>query len=212
MSVCDRRIVMAWLAFCAIRRGKREERERDVMSGVVGVTRPRGALPFGGDGPTTARRLALLLLATLAVCASLGASGGALGSAGAAEPVAHASRTVNLNESGRLQLTSKSGFTLNERGSASGTITGSIYIHLHLVSSSRVTAEVSIFPSNGSLSGTGSASYHVNGGTAAFSGTLAITRGTGKYAQARASSLAFSGTIQRRNDAVTVRLSGPLSD
>jgi hypothetical protein len=211
MSVCYRGIVMAWSAFCAICRGKREEGERDV-SRLAGVTGPQGVLPFGGGGPRTARRSASLLVATLAVSAGLGTWAGTLGSAGAAESVAYASRTINLNESGRLQLTSKSGFTLNERGSASGTITGSIYIHLHLVSSSKVTAEVSIFPSNGSLSGTGSASYHVNGGTATFSGTLAITRGTGRYAHARASSLAFTGMIQRRNDAVTVRLTGPLSD
>jgi hypothetical protein len=196
-----------------LRHLSREARGRGArVSGVVGVTGPRGALPLGGGERTRTRRLASLLASTVAVLAALGAWAGVLGSARAAGPVAGASRTISLNESGRLQLTSKSGFTLNERGSASGTITGSIYIHLHLVSSSKVTAEVSIFPSNGSLSGTGSASYHVNGGTATFSGTLAITRGTGKYAHARASSLAFTGTIQRRNDAVTVRLTGPLSD
>ena len=70
---------------------------------------------------------------------------------------ASASRSVSLNESGRLHLTSKQGFTLNEQGSASGTITGTIYIHLHLTSTSKVTAEVSIYPSGGSLTGNGSA-------------------------------------------------------
>lgn len=125
--------------------------------------------------------------------------------------LAKLARTVSLNESGRLRLTSKKGFTLNERGSASGTITGSIYIHLHLVSSSKVTAEVNIYPREGSLTGSGSASYHVVGGYAAFSGTLSITRGSGKYARARASGLRFTGTIQRRDDSVSVQLSGPLS-
>jgi hypothetical protein len=108
-------------------------------------------------------------------------------------------------------LTSKQGFTLNEQGSASGTITGAIYIHLHLTSTSKVTAEVSIYPSGGSLSGNGSATYRVEGAYAVFTGTLAITRGSGKYSHARASALRFTGTIQRRNDAVTVRVSGPLS-
>jgi hypothetical protein len=126
-------------------------------------------------------------------------------------PGAHLARAMSLNESGRLQLTSKMGFTLNERGSTSGTITGAMYIHLNLASSSRVTAEVNIYPRGGSLTGTGSASYRVEGGVAAFSGTLSITRGTGKYAHARASGLRFTGTIQRRNDAVSVQLSGPLS-
>lgn len=139
--------------------------------------------------------------------------GGAAGIADAARPpaVARLARTVSLNESGRLRLTSKKGFTLNERGSASGTIAGSIYIHLHLVSDTRVTAEVNIYPRGGSLTGNGSASYHVVGGYAAFTGTLSITRGSGKYARARASRLRFTGTIQRRDDSVSVRLSGPLS-
>jgi hypothetical protein len=51
----------------------------------------------------------------------------------------------------------------------------------------------------------------VVGGYAAFSGTLSITRGSGKYARARASGLRFTGTIQRRGDSVSVHLSGPLS-
>jgi hypothetical protein len=131
--------------------------------------------------------------------------------ASAASPSAGAARSVSLNESGRLHLTSKQGFTLNEQGSASGTITGTIYIHLHLTSTSKVTAEVSIYPSGGSLSGNVSAAYRVEGGVAAFTGTLSITRGSGKYAHARASALRFTGTIQRRGDAVSVRVSGPLS-
>lgn len=136
----------------------------------------------------------------------------AAGSGSAAErTVASAARTVSLGEAGRLRLTSKKGFTLNERGSASGTIAGSIYIHLHLVSDSKVTAEVNIYPPGGSLTGSGSGSYRVVGGYASFSGTLSITRGSGRYAHARASGLRFTGTIQRRDDSVSVRLSGPLS-
>jgi len=118
---------------------------------------------------------------------------------------------MSLKESGRLRLTSKHGFTLNEQGTASGTIGGTIFIHLHLVSSSRVTAEVNIYTHGGSLSGGGSSSYQVRGAVAAFSGTLAVTRGTGSYSRARASGLRFTGSIQRRNDSVTVQLSGPLS-
>jgi hypothetical protein len=148
-------------------------------------------------------------LAFLAVAACTGPL--AVGAAGAVSPRASASRTLSLNESGRLHLTSKQGFTLNEQGSASGTITGTIYIHLHLTSTSKVTAEVSIYPSGGSLSGNGSAAYRVEGSVAAFTGTLAITRGSGKYAHARASALRFTGTIQRRGDAVSVHVSGPLS-
>jgi hypothetical protein len=155
----------------------------------------------------------MLCAASLASMGVGGLCAGTAGARGVAWPsaIAKLARTVSLSESGRLRLTSKKGFTLNERGSASGTIAGSIYIHLHLVSSSKVTAEVNIYPRGGSLTGSGSASYHVVGGYAAFSGTLSVTRGSGKYARARASGLRFTGTIQRRDDSVSVQLSGPLS-
>jgi hypothetical protein len=148
--------------------------------------------------------------------ASVGALTGAafLGtgiSSAAGSPTAHAAKTITLNETGQLHRTSHSGLKLNEQGSASGTIKGPIYIHLNVVSPNRVTAEVSIFPSGGSLTGSGSAAYHVNGGTASFSGTMAITRGTGTYAGAHGSGLSFSGTIQRLSGAVTVHLSGHIT-
>jgi len=123
-----------------------------------------------------------------------------------------AARAITLHESGHLRLTSRHGFTLNERGSASGTITGTIYIHLNIVSTNRVTAEVNIYPSGGSLSGYAKASYHVAGPTAGFAGSMSIIRGSGGYGHARGSGLSFSGTIQRSNDAVTVHLSGAMSD
>ena len=69
-------------------------------------------------------------------------------------------RTVSLHETGNLRLTSKHGFTLNEQGSATGTFSGTIYVHLTIVSSSRVKAEVSISRSGGSISGEATASYH----------------------------------------------------
>jgi hypothetical protein len=148
-----------------------------------------------------------LTLGVVACALALGA-GGAFGSTGS--PHARAANTISLNENGNLRLTSHHGFHLNEQGTASGTIKGSIYIHLDVSSTNRVTAEVNIYPSNGSLTGSGSANYRADGGRATFSGTLSISRGTGSYAGAHASGLSFSGTIQRVNDATTVHLSGPL--
>jgi hypothetical protein len=122
-----------------------------------------------------------------------------------------AARTFSLNDTGRLHLTSHHGFTLNEQGSASGTISGTIYIHLHVVSTNHVSAEVNIYPSGGSLTGYASASYHPSGGLASFNGTMSIARGTGRYSHAHGSGLSFTGTIQRSNDAVTVRVNGRMS-
>jgi hypothetical protein len=130
----------------------------------------------------------------------------------AVDPTAVVARTFSLNESGNLHLTSKHGFTLNERGPASGTVAGTIYVHLNIVSTTRVTAEISIYPSGGSITGNGTANYRREGATAHFSGSLSINRGTGSYRHAQGSGLSFSGVIQRSNDAVTVHVSGKVSD
>lgn len=124
---------------------------------------------------------------------------------------ASASRTLSLSDSAHLHLTSKHKFTLDEQGYASGTISGTIYIHLNIVSVNHVTAEVNIYPSGGSLTGYASASYHPAGGVATFSGSMYIARGTGRYSRAHGSGLSFTGTIKRENDAVTVHVNGRMS-
>jgi hypothetical protein len=152
-------------------------------------------------------------LTIAAISAALLAGAGALALAPGvgAHPVARTARTITLNDSGRLRLTSHHGFTLNEKGTASGTIPGTIYIHLNVSSTNSVTAEVNIYPSGGSLTGKASAGYHVHGAYATFNGTMKIARGTGRYSRARGSDLSFTGTIQRSSDAVGVRVSGRMS-
>lgn len=158
-----------------------------------------------------AQRAGLVVCTASLVCvlALAGAPGAGLAQAGAAS--GRAARTISLNETGRLHLTSKKGFTLNEVGAATGTIKGKIYLHLKIVSTKHVTAEVNIYPSGGSLTGSASAGYQVRGGTASFDGTMSVTHGSGSYRSARASGLGFAGTISRDNDAVTVHLTGSLS-
>ena len=155
------------------------------------------------------RRRILGACGAVALCSlpSFGLGGSAL----AASPRGRAGRTISLSETGRLHLTSHRGLTLNEAGQASGTVAGKIYIHLKIASTNRVTAEVNIYPSGGSLTGYAQASYHVAGPVAKFSGSMSVTRGAGSYAHAHGSNLAFSGTIERSNDSVSVRLSGHLS-
>lgn len=153
-------------------------------------------------------RAAVLLAGGLTTVALLTA-----GSAAAARSSARSARTISLNETGHLHLTSKHNYTLNEQGRASGTATGTIYVHLTAVSSSRVVVEVNIYPRRGSISGTGRASYRRMGATASFSGSMTINRGSGSYAHAHGSGLSFSGTIaESSNDAITVHVSGRVSD
>lgn len=153
----------------------------------------------------TALAICLLALGALAPLSA--------GEGGASDPSAHASRTISLSETGRLHLTSKHNFTLNEQGSASGTVAGTIYVHLTAVSTSRVTAEVNIYHGGSSISGYGTAGYHRASTTASFSGSMSINRGTGSYARVHGSGLSFSGTIAESNhDAITVHVSGRVSD
>jgi hypothetical protein len=127
-------------------------------------------------------------------------------------PQAGSARTVSLREAGNLRLTSKRGFTLNEQGSATGTLSGTLHVRLTIVSNNHVKAEVSISRNGGSISGEATASYHRSNGSASFSGSLLVSGGTGSYAHAHGSGLSFGGTIQNSNDAIAVHLGGSISD
>jgi hypothetical protein len=155
-------------------------------------------------GPTLLA-IAAIYVGGICAAASLGAN------AAAATP-AHAARTISINDHGALHLISKHGFTLNEQGSASGSVSGPIHVVLKIVSSSRVTAEVTISPRGGSIYGSASASYHKGEPDASFSGTLSVDRGSGSYAHAQGSGLGFKGTIASSNDAISVSVNGRLSD
>jgi hypothetical protein len=154
--------------------------------------------------------LSVAALASLA--ASLACGAPALSAPRLRGTVASSARVLSLDESGSLHLTSKHGFTLNEQGRASGTVRGVIYVHLTIVSSRRVTAELNIYPSGGSITAVGSASYHKEATNARFAGSMSIERGSGSFAHARGSDLSFSGAIQRSNDAVTVHVAGSAVD
>lgn len=134
-----------------------------------------------------------------------------VGSAGAANPAAHAARTINIGESGSLRLSNKRGSELKEQGFAKGTLGGPIYIQLRVISTRSVTAQVQVYPSGGLLRGSASANFRTHGSYASFSGHMNITGGSGRYSKAHGSNLSFTGTINRSNSAVSVHMSGRLS-
>lgn len=128
-----------------------------------------------------------------------------------APAAALAGGSISLKEAGSLKrVGAAKGLNLTEKGTASGTIDGSISLSLHVVSTNKVTATVTVSPKGGSLSGSGSASYHVQGSNAYFGGTLSITKGSGSWSGAHASDLKFSGKIERASGNVSVSLSGTL--
>ena len=162
------------------------------------------------DRPSRISRAATIAAAALGVliaAAPLGPSATL-----ASSPTATATRTTSLRENGNLRLTSRHGFTLNEQGRASGTIAGTIYVHLKIVSSKRVTAEVNIYARGGSISGYADASYRREGATGNFSGSLSVNRGSGSYNHARGTGLSFDGTIRRSDYAIAVRVRGNVTD
>jgi hypothetical protein len=149
-----------------------------------------------------------------AVALAAGTCGLALtmGATGASGATAGAARTVSLNDTAHLRKTSSHGFNLYESGSTSGSISGSITLHLDVVSTNRVTAQITVHPrGGGSINGSASGSYRNNGATASFSGAMSVTSGSGSYSGAHGSGLSFSGTIERTTDAVTVHVSGHFS-
>ncbi len=154
-------------------------------------------------------RHSLAVGGTLAVAA--GALALAAGVAGASGSTAHAARTVTLNDSGNLHKTSKKGFNLYESGNASGSISGSISLHLDVTGTNHFTAELTVHPRGSSISGKASGAYRTNGGTESFSGTLTVTGGSGGYSGAHGGGISFSGTLNRSNDSVTVHVNGKFS-
>lgn len=133
------------------------------------------------------------------------------GTAGASGSGAQAARTITLNDSAHLHKTAHHGLNLYESGATSGSIGGSLSLHLDVVSTNRVTAQLTVYTHGGSINATASGSYRNNGATASFSGTLSISGGSGSYAHAHGTGLSFSGTIERSNDAASVRVNGHFS-
>jgi hypothetical protein len=160
----------------------------------------------------TTRAAASIALVTGALGAIAGPGGEPPALAARSRGAAFAARAISLNESARLHLTSRHGFTLDEQGSASGSVSGPMYVHLTIVSTTRVVAEVNFYPRGGSISGKATASYKRGSSTASFSGTLSIARGTGSYAHVHGSGLSFSGTIRRSDEAIAVQVHGEASE
>ena len=98
------------------------------------------------------KRGAVATFAAAACMTVLGVAASGVAASPGSSP-AFAARTISLNETGQLRRTSSHGLKLNEQGSASGTIRGTMYVHLDVVSANRVTAEVNIYPSGGSPHG-----------------------------------------------------------
>jgi hypothetical protein len=113
----------------------------------------------------------------------------------------HASDRANLHYVGAV------GEEVYETGSASGTLPGSM--HVHMIFESNFSGSFTIYTRGGSIDGRGSARPHGGGIYESFAGTLVVTGGTGRYRHARGTA-ALYGTFDRDNYALTVKTAGTL--
>ncbi len=152
--------------------------------------------------------------ATAAVCGALAA--GLLATATQHEPAyadqstrsAHAAHVLNATDTAHLRYISSSGSLLLDEGKASGTLPGSMRVHLNL--GTTFTGTFTIRAAGGSIEGRGDATPHGSGTYESFSGTLTVTGGTGRYAHAHGHGGLY-GTFDRDNYALVIKTTGSLS-
>jgi hypothetical protein len=126
--------------------------------------------------------------------------------ASAASPTAEAAarrRTLTVVDTVRLTLVRKDGNVVYQRGTATGTLPGTVSARFE-TSLTRVSGKVTFYPYGGGSITMNAVGYpqstrRVTG----LIGNLAVRSGTGKYARALGSGT-FSGTANRRNWSVTV--------
>jgi hypothetical protein len=159
---------------------------------------------------------ALLLAAALAAlalgaAAALGAQPlGAAVTTATAQPLAHASRILNVRAEGRLRFVRASGSTLLDEGRVSGSFPGTVKVRFLYNGAPTVSAQFTISGAGGSISAraSGRLSSPVSV-TPSFSGHMQITGGSGRYAHVRGSGQLF-GVFNRRTYALSVQAIGKL--
>jgi hypothetical protein len=123
--------------------------------------------------------------------------------------VAHAARTVSISETATLRLVGRLGHVLNERGTATGTYSGSIEARLVAITGTTGEATITVYTRGGSLKARAITRAHPVGPLAYFRGTAVILSGTGSWSHA-SGSLSFTGKLDRQNFHATAEMRGTL--
>jgi hypothetical protein len=144
--------------------------------------------------------------ATAVLCGAFAA--GCLATATQSVARAHAAHVLNATDTAHLHYISSSGSLLFDEGKATGTLPGSMRVHLNL--GTTFTGTFTISASGGSIEGHGSATPHGSGTYESFSGTLTVTGGTGRYAHAHGHGGLY-GTFDRDNYALVIKTTGSLT-
>lgn len=153
------------------------------------------------------RRMWLMLpAATVGVIVGLAPSAPAHSNANAV-----AARALAFNVSSNLTLVGKPGHVLNEKGTFTGSQSGTIAIRFTSVTSTSGGATFAAYSSGGSISGQTTTKGRVVGARVYFTGVMSVTGGTGRYAHASGRNLQFSGVVDRRNFHATTHMQGTIS-
>lgn len=124
------------------------------------------------------------------------------------KPTASTAATLNAKDEAHLHLTHTNGSLLVEEGPATGTIPGKVKANFTVAAN--ITANVTIYTHNGSITGHGTGALRGAGLYQSFGGTLKVTGGSERYKHAHGSA-GFYGAINRRTDAMTVQTTGKLA-
>jgi hypothetical protein len=139
------------------------------------------------------------------------AAAGAVGTAAAAgatrAPHARATRTLKASDRAQLRYVSASGSLLYEEGKASGTLPGSMKVHFDI--GATFSGSFTIYTNGGTITGHGTATPHGEGVYESFSGSLVVTRGTGRFAHAHGRAGLY-GTFNRDTYGLVVQTTGAL--
>ncbi|HEX4806377.1 MAG TPA: autotransporter [Conexibacter sp.] len=158
------------------------------------------------NGQPLGRRSSFVVMAVVAAVLGVAAVG-----VSSAAPSAHAARrSLNLRGTAHLHLTRKSGNVLYERGTATGTLPGTVTARL-VTGVTKVTGTVTFYPRSGGSLTLSAVGYPQSAATIVhFTGSCAVLSGTGRFRHALGSG-SFSGTANRRSWAVTVHASAHLT-
>lgn len=120
---------------------------------------------------------------------------------------AHAAHALKASDTAHLRYLSAKGSLLFEEGRASGTLPGSMKVHLDV--GSTFTGSFTIYAAAGSITGHGSATPHGSGTYESFAGSLTVTGGGGRYAHAHGRAKLY-GTFNRDTYGLVVQTVGTL--
>lgn len=154
---------------------------------------------------------ATLVPASLGACPTAAASGMHRGRVHAAHARnrhrAHAAHTLRASDRATLRYRSAKGSTLYETGRASGSLPGSMRVHMRVAAT--FTGTFTIHARGGTITGRGRAIPHGSGVIESFKGVLTVTSGSGRYRHAHGHANLY-GTFNRRTYALTIHTAGTL--